>query len=69
MRVEPPPDANNPNVLNVCALPDTSLLLFRISAISSIVVAPVKSTVSEVVSANVTEKLVAEVISEEDKPN
>ena len=53
----------------MCALPDTSLLLFNTSAISSIVVTPVRSTVSEVVSANVTEKLVAEVISDEDKPN
>ena len=69
VNVDPPPDANKPNVLNVWALPDTSLLRLRTSAISSTVETPVKSTVSEVVSAKVTEKLVADEISDEDKPN
>ena len=42
--VEPPPEANKPKLLNVWAFPDTSLLLFKTSAISSIVVTPVTST-------------------------
>ena len=67
--VEPPPDAKRPNERKLCALPDTSLLLFRTSAISSIVVTHVRSTVKEVESARVTVKLVAAVTSDEDKPN
>ena len=67
--VEPPPDAKRPNVRKLCAFPDTSLLLLRTSAISSIVFTPVRSTVKDVESARVTVKLVAAVTSDEDKPN
>ena len=69
VRVEPPAAANNPSVLNVCAFPPTSLLLFNISAISSIDVTPLISTVTDDVSANVTVKLVKLSISAEDIPN
>ena len=53
----------------MCVHYQIHLLLFNTSAISSNVVTPVKSTVSELPSANVTQKLVAEVMSDEDKPN
>ena len=44
-------NVNNPNVLKVWAFPETSLLLFKTSAISSTVVTPVRSTVRDVASA------------------
>ena len=67
--VELPPDAKRPNERKLCALPDTSLLLLRTSAISSIVLTPVRSTVTELESARVTVKLVADETSDDDKPN
>ena len=66
---EPPPEANKPIDLKLCALPCTSLLLFRTSASSSSVVIPVRSTVTELESAIVTVIEVIEDKSDEEIPN
>ena len=66
---DPPLDANRPLDLNVWAFPSTSLLLFSIWATSSIVLTPVRLTLTELESDKVTVKFVRLDISAADKPN
>ena len=58
VNVDPPLDAKRPFDLNVCAFPSTSLLLLSIRATSSIVLTPVRLTLTELESDRPTVKLV-----------